>query len=107
MFLVILSPNAASQRGIKDDLSLAYITSKPVFPVYFGDVSTIVDSLPADIKLMVEPLPNWSFDPKAKFDQVDELVAAINIRSGQLQTDSAVVGESGERTCLCACSNAI
>jgi hypothetical protein len=106
VFLVILSPNSTSQRGIKDDLSLAYITSKPVVPVFFGEVTAIMASLPPEIKLMVEPLPNWQFDPKVKENQLDSLMAAINVRIDQSQTTSAVVSVSSVSSlaipCICA-----
>ncbi|XP_072047425.1 uncharacterized protein [Amphiura filiformis] len=60
IFLVIMSPASMGQGGCSDEVSLAYISDKPIFPVATKEYDEMKTSLNFSMKLILSKI-NWVF----------------------------------------------
>lgn len=79
--LVVLSSDATSSKSLSDEVCLAYISDKPIFPVTAEDYKSLESALNFSMKLIIAKL-NWSFFPvddgrSFKDDNVIVLISSV------------------------------
>lgn len=85
LFLTILSPTSLDSKYCKDELALAYVSSKPIFPcalVPFDELSRIMDF---GMRLQLAPLQWIMFtDDRAFKDAFSELIESLKYKLDQI-----------------------
>ncbi|CAD5125337.1 DgyrCDS13576 [Dimorphilus gyrociliatus] len=78
VFLLILSPYSTKDERLKDEVALAYISNKPVFPIALKHYSALAGDMDSALKLMLAKI-NWTFltNKTSPQDTIDELISQI------------------------------
>lgn len=77
-FVLLLTKAGAKSKRCKDDVALAYINNKPIFPAYLeGDITTLGDAVDFGMKLILAPLPSYSLGSRSDLSGVPDLIASL------------------------------
>ncbi|KAI8504908.1 hypothetical protein Bbelb_170170 [Branchiostoma belcheri] len=68
VFLSLLSPNSVTSKYCKDELALAYISNKPIFPVAMATRDGLRKGMDFGMQLTLAPMEWVDFSDRDKFD---------------------------------------
>ncbi|XP_035690300.1 uncharacterized protein LOC118425519 isoform X3 [Branchiostoma floridae] len=68
VFLSLLSPNSVTSKYCKDELALAYISNKPIFPVAMATRDSLRKNMDFGMQLTLAPMEWVDFSDRDSFD---------------------------------------
>ncbi|PIK55029.1 hypothetical protein BSL78_08077 [Apostichopus japonicus] len=99
LFLAILSPTSLASRYCKDELALAYVSSKPIFPCGLKPFDELSSGMDFGMRLQLAPLQWIMFTDDRTFDDAfSELIGSLKYKLSQLNQPTVQKGVSRQST---------
>ncbi|XP_019646659.1 PREDICTED: protein tirA-like isoform X1 [Branchiostoma belcheri] len=95
VFLSLLSPNSVTSKYCKDELALAYISNKPIFPVAMATRDGLRKGMDFGMQLTLAPMEWVDFSDRDKFD-VSFAALTQKIKAATNDGDESKVAEVGK-----------
>ncbi|XP_072172254.1 uncharacterized protein [Diadema setosum] len=97
LFLSLLSTKSATSKYCKDELALAYVSSKPIFPCMIESAKEVTELMDFGMRLQLAPIRRFNFEDESKFeDSFSQLAASIKAKLKELD-DANREGQTGKK----------
>ncbi|XP_070573272.1 uncharacterized protein [Ptychodera flava] len=88
-FLSLLSEKSVKSKYCKDELALAYVSNKPIFPCALLNREELSDDMDFGMKLTLAPMKWICFTKDRKFEEsIDELISEIKSKLQEIDDEN-------------------
>ncbi|XP_033627657.1 protein tirA-like [Asterias rubens] len=88
LFLSLLSTKSVISKYCKDELALAYVSSKPIFPCALQVRDEVIPSMDFGMRLQLAPVTWFMFDDSASYNQsMKDLLTDIKAKLAEMQEE--------------------
>ncbi len=94
LFLSLLSTKSVISKYCKDELALAYVSSKPIFPCALQVRDEVIPSMDFGMRLQLAPVTWFMFDDSASFNQsMKDLLTGIKAKLAEMEEKEQPVAD--------------